>query len=164
MTADKIPPKKFDLEQSDSILIEYAQPHSMIDNGNLFFAATEYQGAYNELLKANTKLLADRDSLLKASTESFDQFWSRRRTITKSWELKDEYNRHMVTWFHAWTKPSEVEVLKLRLSNLMGGLAEAMNHCGWSLAQEGFKEARNCVSSAKQALQSALTRDKELAK
>lgn len=38
-----------DLKHADEILHEYAQPHSMIDNGNLFFAGTEYQKAYREL-------------------------------------------------------------------------------------------------------------------
>lgn len=38
--------KVFDLKQADEILDEYAKPYSMIDNGNLFFAACEYRNAY----------------------------------------------------------------------------------------------------------------------
>jgi hypothetical protein len=37
-----------DLTEADGVLLEYAAPHSMIDMGNLFFAATEYQMAMDE--------------------------------------------------------------------------------------------------------------------
>lgn len=45
-------PRDLDLKQADEILHEYTQPGSMIDNGNLFFAAHEYKAAYDELVRA----------------------------------------------------------------------------------------------------------------
>lgn len=38
------------LKDADQILNEYSQPDSLVDEGNLFFAATEYKKAYEELL------------------------------------------------------------------------------------------------------------------
>jgi hypothetical protein len=48
--------REFDLHHAKEILEQYTQPNSMIDNGNLFFAATEYQGALTALQKENEEL------------------------------------------------------------------------------------------------------------
>ena len=40
---------KLKLLEADKILREYVEPNSMIDNGNLFFAATEYKEAYTRV-------------------------------------------------------------------------------------------------------------------
>ncbi len=37
-----------DLKEADNILKEYTEPNSLIDNGNLFFAATKYKKAVEE--------------------------------------------------------------------------------------------------------------------
>lgn len=36
------------LGQADKIITEYALPNSLVDNGNLFFAATEYANGFEE--------------------------------------------------------------------------------------------------------------------
>lgn len=40
-------PAGSDIESADKILFQYSQPGSLIDNGNLYFAATEFKSAYD---------------------------------------------------------------------------------------------------------------------
>ena len=61
------------LKEADKILNEYTQPnsmnsgtHSTIDNGNLFFAATEYQKAWHEL---STKYISISDKFVDRVNE-----------------------------------------------------------------------------------------------
>lgn len=46
------------LVKADEILLEYVQPNSMIDMGNLFYAANEYRHAYRQASEIQTPLLA----------------------------------------------------------------------------------------------------------
>lgn len=43
------PKQNFLLAEADEILRDYARPNSLIDMGNVFFAATEYKAAYEHL-------------------------------------------------------------------------------------------------------------------
>lgn len=48
-----------DLKHAAEILIAYCEPHNEnIDNGNLFYAATEYQRAYLEVVKERDEILS----------------------------------------------------------------------------------------------------------
>lgn len=49
-------PRRFDLEQARQIAKEYAEPHSMIDSGNLFFALDEFMEAYDAIVKERDEL------------------------------------------------------------------------------------------------------------
>ena len=42
-------PRRFDLKQAREIALEYAEPGSMIDNGNLFFALGEFMESHAAL-------------------------------------------------------------------------------------------------------------------
>lgn len=62
------------LKEADRIIKEYEQPnsmnsatHSTIDNGNLFFAATEYQKAYS-VIKAECEQLKEENKHLNIYT------------------------------------------------------------------------------------------------
>lgn len=48
----QIKAREFDINHAFEILEEYSKPNSMIDNGNLFFAACEYQDAYQKAVEA----------------------------------------------------------------------------------------------------------------
>lgn len=57
---------KQELDSADEVIRDYSLPNSWVDQGNLFFAATEYRNAYKELQE---KLSAARDAL----EEAFEQ-------------------------------------------------------------------------------------------
>lgn len=57
------------LLQAHKVLREYIEPHSTVDNGNLYFAATEYKKAYSEL-QAQCDKLAEQALQLTKTNES----------------------------------------------------------------------------------------------
>lgn len=62
-------PREFDLKQANEIIEEYSKPHSMIDNGNLFFACCEYQEAYQSLQSELEKVKAEIQIWMKKVSE-----------------------------------------------------------------------------------------------
>jgi hypothetical protein len=57
--------RQVDLQSAKQILKDYCEPDSLIDNGNLYFAACEYQEAYNQLQVQCDKLAESLDCLQK---------------------------------------------------------------------------------------------------
>lgn len=51
---------KQELDSADEVIRDYSLPNSWVDQGNLFFAATEYRNAYKELQE---KLSVAREAL-----------------------------------------------------------------------------------------------------
>ena len=52
------------LKEAEKVLWWYPQPNSLIDEGNLYFAAIEYQSAYQALQKENEELKQKIERLL----------------------------------------------------------------------------------------------------
>ena len=52
----KIPESKNRIDEANEILLEYVKDCSLIDEGNLYFAATEFKSAYEQLQKQNQEL------------------------------------------------------------------------------------------------------------
>lgn len=56
-------PREWDVNAAREILHEYRQPNSLVDLGNLYFAATELSGAYDALAAENAKYIARNEEL-----------------------------------------------------------------------------------------------------
>jgi len=55
------------------------------------------KAAYDEVLK--------RLEEIEGSQVSFKEYWQSRFSRCKYWNQKNEEQRHMLTWFTAWSKP-----------------------------------------------------------
>lgn len=66
-------PREFDLKSADEILVAYTKPYdNTIDNGNLFFAATEYKDAYEKLQRERDRYRAALE--FYANKENWNRF------------------------------------------------------------------------------------------
>lgn len=62
---------KQELDSADEVIRDYSLPNSWVDQGNLFFAATEYRNAYKELQEKLSVARAALENIAKGTHEEF---------------------------------------------------------------------------------------------
>ena len=96
-THDNKEQQRFNLEQARQIAKEYAEPHSMIDSGNLFFALGEFVKAYDVL---NLELINER----KKTRRLKELLTKSREVLSDYWFSYDEYD--------SYNNPEVIEICK----------------------------------------------------
>lgn len=82
-----------DLKSADEIIEEYSKPHSMIDNGNLYFACCTYQTEYKKLQAELAQLKEKCEQWEKAYLEKQDQFVNETKRASDLYEKCAEYEK-----------------------------------------------------------------------